>query len=90
MQRIKIVGTRKVDFTNPQGQKIEGHTIFALYKDNSPYVVGDAVLHKKSGNGNTFKFPFVSKSVLSDIPLGEYDMDTDFQSGNIIGLKFVK
>lgn len=90
MAQIKIVGTRKIDFTNPQGQHICGNTIYALYRDNSPFVVGEVVLSKKSGNGNTFKFPFVPESVCKDIPLGVYEIDTDFSTGSITALRPVK
>ena len=88
--KIKVVGTRKLDFTTKENQQINGTQIFALYQDNSPYVIGESVLVKKSNNGSTFKFPFVPSSVLSDIPLGTYEIESDFVTGQISKMVLVK
>ena len=90
--KINVVGTRKVDWVNNQGQRIAGTTIYALFKDNCPYVVGESVLHRKTGgdNSKSFTFPFVAESVLKDIPLGFYEIETDFNTGSICKMTPVK
>lgn len=92
--KIKVVGTKKVDFTPNGGQRIAGTTIYALFKDNSPYIIGESVLCKQIKNGdsksNTFRFPFVPENVIKDIPLGEYEIETDFNTGAICKMVSVK
>ena len=86
--QIKVVGTRKLDFVN-NGQAVKGTQIFALYKDNSPFVIGESVLLRKTKD-NAFKLPFVAESVASDIPLGIYEIEADYVTGNICSIKMVK